>query len=593
MPHDCRYMRTRLQIEYSRLSDWTEAAGLIEYDGGQDLPDILKTDRLVLVAVLTEIRSSMEDLADINGKYIDLHPDEDFVKKKTAMELELVEEFSDIALSYEKRAAERKFPRCLNHIVRGTAMAKDIIKHPKRLEWVAFDRDVFKQILARLTELNDHLHEMMHGHQARALEAATERTYLEMVQVRTSVDELKHLVTAAMLLQERHTGEPSRSALRRRNEKYLAALAEFKRLNAANEAHSSHKPPAYESVMTRTRLTYSSMSILYDITNSCGLLSNARTRTAGKHYPGDDTERHVWIEWKTYKTEYDSRLEKHVPTKRTVRRVEELVALLQSEKPEQFCAPRCLGYFDDRDDTAESQRDYRFGIVFEKPNPHCMPKSLHQMLPEHKPSLTDRVSLAHKVATCVLYLHAVNWLHKALRSDSILFFPDDNNNNNNNAKLRQPKLTGFEFARPDKHGETSTTGEANEWYEIYVHPNYQGSNAKGTYRKTFDIYSLGIILLEISYWKPIEQIVGIDPDCAQLAELKSIRSQLLDPGTGHLAQVLADQGEKYHEAVKCCLEGRAAFGIGEEENEADVETGAKLQQAFMTHVVDALESICI
>ena len=591
MPHDCHYMRTRLQIEYSRLSDWTEAAGLIEYDGGQDLPDILKTDRLILVAVLTEIRSSMEDLADINGKYIDLQPDEDSAKKNQAMERELVEEFSNIALSYERRAAERKFPRCLNHIVRGTAMAKAVIKHPKRLEWVAFDRDVFKRILARLTELNDHLHEMMHGHQARALEAATERTYLEMVQVRTSVDELKHLVTAAVLLQERHTGEPSRSALRRRNEKYLAALAEFKRLNAANEAHSSQKPPAYESVMKRTRLSYSSTSTFYDSTNSFGLPSNARKRTAGKHYRSDDTECHVWVEWKTYKTEYDPRLEKHVPAKRTVRRIEELVALLQSEKPEQFCAPRCLGYFDDRDDIAESQHDYRFGIVFEKPDPDCIPKSLHQMLPERKPSLTDRVSLAHKVATCVLYLHAVNWLHKALRSDSILFFPNSNDNNNN-ANLGQPKLTGFELARPDKPGETTTTGEANEWCELYVHPNYQGSNAKGTYQKTFDIYSLGIILLEISYWKPIEQIVGIDPDCAQVAELKNIRSRLLDPGAGHLAQVLADQGKKYHEAVKCCLEGRAAFGIGEDENEVDVLTGAKLQQAFMTHVVNALESIC-
>ena len=588
MPHDCRYMRTRLQIEYSRLSDWTEAAGLIEYDGGQHLPDILKTDRLVLVAILTEIRSSMEDLADINGRYIDLQPDEDPVKKKQAMKLELIEEYSDIALSYEKRAAERKYLRGLNHIVRGTAMAKDIIKHPKQLEWVAFDRDVFKQILVRLTELNDHLHEMMHGHQARALEAATERTYLEMVQVRTSVDELKHLVTAAMLLQERDTGESSRSVLRRRNEKSLAALAGFKSLNAANEAHSSHKPPAYESAMKRTRLTFSSMSSLCDTTNSCGLFSSVRTRTEGKYYPSNGTERHVWVEWKTYKTEYDSRLDKHVPTKKTVRRVEELVALLQSEKPEQFCAPRCLGYFDDRDDTAESQHDYRFGLVFEKPNPDSMPKSLHQMLPERKPSLTNRVFLAHKIATCVLYLHAVDWLHKALRSDSILFFPD----NNNNANLGQPKLTGFEFARPDKHGETTTTGEANEWCELYVHPNYQGSNAKGTYRKTFDIYSLGIILLEISYWKPIEQIVGIDPDCAQLAELKSIRSRLLDPEAGHLAQVLADQGEKYHEAVKCCLEGRPAFGIGEEEDEADVLTGAKLQHAFMTHVVDALESIC-
>lgn len=85
-------------------------------------------------------------------------------------------------------------------------MAKDVVRHPKRLKWVAFDRDVFKKLLGRLTELNDYLHEMMHGHQARALEVATQRTYLEMVQVRVSVDELKHLVTAAMLLQDRDLG---------------------------------------------------------------------------------------------------------------------------------------------------------------------------------------------------------------------------------------------------------------------------------------------------------------------------------------------------------------------------------------------------
>ena len=63
-----------------------------------------------------------------------------------------------------------------------------------------------------------------------------------------------------------------------------------------------------------------------------------------------------------------------------------------------------------------------------------------------------------------------------------------------------------------------------------------------------------------------------------------MRSQLLNPGGGHLAQVLADEGERYQEAVKCCLEGRVAFGIGEEEKEGDVLTRVKLQQAFTTYL---------
>ena len=530
MPDDCHYMRTRLQIEYLRLLDWTEVAGLIEYKDGQDLPDSLKSDRLVLVAVLTEIRSSMEDLAEINGDYVELRPDKDPTKQREAMELELVEQFSNISLVYEKKSGKRTYPRGLNHIARSSAMAKDIVRHPKRLKWVAFDRDVFKKLLGRLTELNDYLHETMHGHQARALEAATQRTYLEMVQVRVSVDELKHLVTAAMLLQEHDHGEPLSSSVRRRNEKALASLARFKTLNAANEASSDDKPPAYENIMKSTQLLYSSMTVFYENTDASGETSHNRTRTEGKYYPGDGSEHYVWIEWKTYKAKRDRHLNKDVPIKENVKRVKELVALLQSDKPKEFCAPRCLGFFDDRDDKPQSDHDYRFGLVFEKPKPDAVPKSLHQLLPSpkpsltdrqplvSKPSLTDRISLSHKIATCVLYLHAVNWLHKGLRSDSVLFV-----SNTDRTSLPEPYLTGFEYARPDKDGETSTSGEVDDWSELYVHPNYQGSSAKGTYRKTFDIYSLGIILLEISYWKRVEDIVGIDPDVASTQEMKGIR----------------------------------------------------------------------
>ena len=53
--------------------------------------------------------------------------------------------------------------------------------------------------------------------------------------------------------------------------------------------------------------------------------------------------------------------------------------------------------------------------------------------------------------------------------------------------------------------------------------------------------------------EPIKKIADIDPDCAQRAQLKSTQSRLLDPGAGHLAQVLANQCERYREPVKCCL----------------------------------------
>lgn len=499
--------------------------------------------------------------------------------KKEAEELDLVEEFSSISLEYEKKLVEKKYIRGTNHIVNHMRMAKDIAKNPKQLVWVAFDEQVFKNLLGRLTELNDYLQELLHGHQARKLEQMTEKTYMEMVQVRSSVEELKHLVTAAMLLEDH--GHSTTTDIRRRNNQVLARLADFKSLNAANEDPSGQKPPDYDSVISATHLNYSSVYYQEDPSTS-----SPRARAESKFFKGDGTFKQVWIEWKTYKEQWDAKLDKYVPQDDNVRRVRELVALLRSVKPQEFRAPRCLGYFDDRDDAERSEHDYRFGLVFEKPV-DVSPVSLHDVLKAPEPSLTDRLTLAHTVSICVLYLHAVNWLHKSLRSDSIIFFPLS-------ISITGPYLTGYEYARADRPGETTTGGSIDEWTELYVHPQYQGPGTKGQYRKTFDIYSLGIILLEIAYWQPIEKIMELNMESQTIFEdINEIRGRLLEPTSKIMETLKANSGDEYFTAVKSCIEGREAFGIKPNENEVDVATGAKLQQEFMRLVTDGLESISL
>ena len=588
MPEDCRAMRVKLQIEYSRLLDWCEVAGLVELRDGQNLPDSLRADKLTLVAILTEIRVSMEHLAEIRGKYVEFDLSVNTTSEKAAMEIDLLEEFSHIVISYEKEPGQRKHPRNRNFIARGTSMASEVMKHPKRLQWVAFDKDVFLKLLGRLTELNDHLQDLMRGHQARALELATQKTYLEMVHMRASVAELTHLVTAAMLLQEHRGVESSSTSTRRRNEKALASLADFKTLNASHDELGRGCSAADKKCAGASQLNFS--QIYYDEDSPLASTSDSRIRTEGKLYPGNGTEQHVWIEWKAYDFEYDRGLEKHVPLPKSLKRVTELVSLLQSDKPSQFCAPRCLGFFNDREDTKHSNHPARFGLVFEKPEKSASPISLRQMLfTGPKPSLTDRISLAHKISTCVLYLHAVNWLHKGLRSDGVILFP-----NSDTSSTTDPTISGYEYSRPDKAGETTTTTvEFPDYLMLYVHPSYQGYDAKGTYRKTFDVYSLGIILLEIAHWKRIEDILAIDLHTAKPSQLKAVRERLLQPQSAHLAFVKENLGDRYHAAVQSCIEGRSAFGINDCESEGDVQTGARLQHEFSTLVVDALDSISV
>lgn len=162
-------MRTRLQIEYLRLLDWTQVAGLVELKDGEDLPESLRTDRLTMVAILPEIRALLEDFAEINGQYIQLKPDDDSNLSEDGEKLDIVEEFRHLSLSYETTVGKRSYIRGFNRLAKKASMAKDIIKNPKQLKWVAFDAETFIRMLQRLTSLNDYLAELMRGSQARHL----------------------------------------------------------------------------------------------------------------------------------------------------------------------------------------------------------------------------------------------------------------------------------------------------------------------------------------------------------------------------------------------------------------------------------------
>lgn len=100
-----------------------------------------------------------------------------------------MEDFQQISLSYERRTAERKYPRGLNDIAKTASMAREVFRNPEQLHWLAFDAGVFTKLLRRLTELNDHLTKLMRGSQAQQLEETTRRIYLEIVQVRSSIEE--------------------------------------------------------------------------------------------------------------------------------------------------------------------------------------------------------------------------------------------------------------------------------------------------------------------------------------------------------------------------------------------------------------------
>lgn len=259
-------------------------------------------------------------------------------------------------------------------------------------------------------------------------------------------------------------------------------------------------------------------------------------------------------------------------------------------KPDEFCIPACVGYgiFQHGEEKA------RPALVFQNPvgvDPQVQPVSLLNALQNRtKPTLTHRVALAHKVAQCLLYLHAVNWLHKALRSSNILFFPPPDTE----VDVRSPYVTGFDNSRRSRFDEVTTQVPRIGRMEVYRHPDTQLDGPTLPYRKTFDIYSLGLVLAEIALWEPIVSIMGIQETMDRSRKATSgVQERWLASEPRLLDSLRAEVGEKYAGAVETCLQGRDAFAIERRDTETSADTGMIIQRGFNAKVVRPLAEIVV
>ncbi|KAL8831805.1 MAG: hypothetical protein Q9170_005133, partial [Blastenia crenularia] len=123
------------------------------------------------------------------------------------------------------------------------------------------------------------------------------------------------------------------------------------------------------------------------------------------------------------------------------------------------------------------------------------------------PALEDRFRLAFNLASSLLHLHAKKLFHRNINSRNVIFFRNDDAETSNSTKLwkegviRRPFLTAFDQCSEEVHGDLEEPFISN----IYRHPNYERGQ-RSRFRPLFDIYSLGVILLEIGLWMPISKL---------------------------------------------------------------------------------------
>ena len=290
-----------------------------------------------------------------------------------------------------------------------------------------------------------------------------------------------------------------------------------------------------------------------------------------------DKRQRVLIEWRDYdkKLPSDVRSEEFRAQVQTMyRRVQGLVRMLGSQsKPSNFRVLECVGNFHDYEDR-------KFGIVYRFPSTQATPVRLHFLLKGgsskrlHPPHIGQKLTLAKTLAACLQIVHVSGWIHKDINSYNILFFTSANSLTDGD--YRKPYLVGFQHSREDEQGAYTWGPGSSDETKQYQYPRYREGSIP--FRREFDYYSLGLVLLEIGVWECLGNVYN------NLKRLESTPWELKDEYMKICNnQVLERMGPTYHEVTKTCLEAAEAESrFGGKEVDITVD--------FQRDVVDKLES---
>lgn len=600
-------------MEQQRLFAWSETSCLLDLDASNHdrilSSNLFNLHRQTILDLLVQIQCLFDEFTSQQRKHGSLCP---------------VRDDDDVLGAPDRDARQANFPMSdKKHDFIKKAMAGLKLKSQggwMRLRWISFDKQAFERLLAKFSDLNDNMTGILDHSLQVEVRHTVHDTNRSVLLLHRKIADLSHLVLALRSQLDVGAGDATPAASRVPGKEREASIKAFLQLAALARFKAFNETIDPKAGIPTIADAAAAKSLQLACPDQPRDLQVARHRielepgTEGQEAPrceavlrmtsngSVETKTKVWIEWKDYDSAgaHPESLSKED----IVDRVRKLASLLHhTPKPDAFRTPHCLGYFDKADpDVAEDDVDVvdrRLGLIFERPSGDELdaalpPLFLHEILRDatvRKPRVTERVKLAHALSNCLLYLHAVNWLHRGLRSHNVLFF----RMRTGYVDLQQPYLSGFDFSRPGGSDEMTDVPGDDAEHEIYRHPLTQCNRrlARERSKKSFDIYSLGVIMVELAHWKTADRVLDIDMRRARgnLEMLRQVRQRLVADDS--IGDVGAEMGQRFEEATRACLAGGPELGLYPGEDETADDVAERLSVRFYEDVVKKLGEVVV
>jgi hypothetical protein len=515
------FLESKLQWEQYRLSQWGNRAGL-----GPGKEPIQRLNWSLILPYLRQLEDLLTSAEKLRARY---HLD---ASEETAAGPDQASPTTGVGKAIAM--IQPDFQRLKAQLIQSNNNIT------KKIRWAAVGKSKVNQIASDLSEINSRLESLLDRADGEWLHASQEALVREMISRstdNTAVEEIRQLL------------DPVPSPVI--NTQALLAAAKLKQIRlylGADFTIEEKRGGLRQELEPLTKLTTKKL-VHQDPLKQL----QYEGFEIGK-YKKHGIDQTVLVEWRETDSGSEKKQDYHISR---------LTILMRSMADPSFHSLPCLGYFHDK-----SKK--KFGIGYEILKTEMTEGEEIDVLPleslirmQSNPSLNCRLQIGRDLAETILQIHTAGWLHKGIRSENILFLKP-RGSGADKALAGRAIIVGYGYARPDtaEAAEFTMLPDNKRQSDLYRHPEARGYGRK-SYEKTFDLYSLGCVLLELALWKPLAEIHSAVGDRDWDAEVRRADEEELDLELPSLIEYFQDNnqipgskqavGEKFSSAIAKCF----------------------------------------